>query len=248
MGNVSSGFSSPELYSKSADGSSSGASSGVSSGLFSMQGDVSSSSGSFVAGSSASKDFAFDVFSSLSGPDRMMHEVNVHVPFSFRGQALVVCDSSNTKDVLLGLGKFIVAAKLKPVFVLFNHNYKTVGKWLNDNGFFGNYVIIDTVSKSIVNVSDSKDVFFVDSLLNLTQLQIKILNVMVSNHNSFFVFDSLGILELYHDEDTAFRFIYSLTKLLHKENFSGFFVSVKKTIVPKMSQFFDEIIELKKMV
>ena len=52
----------------------------------------------------------------------------------------------------------------------------------------GGFVIIDLVSKSISHVSDSKEVIFVDSLRNLTQLEIKMTNLLDENKKVSFDF------------------------------------------------------------
>jgi hypothetical protein len=73
------------------------------------------------------------------------------------------------------------------------------------------------------------------------------INLMDAKKNSCFIFDSLGILGLYHEESVVLKFIYSLTKLLHKRGASGFFVSAGKTN-PKIVQFFDEEVKMRKFI
>jgi len=201
-----------------------------------------------ISQSVSKQEAKFDAFSSLAGPSRVLFDLRTKLPFTFKGQALVSCDSSNSKDVLVGLAKFIIQSNQKPVFVLMNYNYKTIQEALKENDIESGYIIIDTVAKGISQVSDKEDLFFVDSLRNLTQIQIKVINVLEWNKEIAFVFDSLGVLNLYHEEDVVFKFIYSLTKILHKENANGFYISSKKGLAPKLSQFFDESIELKKYI
>ena len=129
-----------------------------------------------------------------------------------------------------------------------NYNYKTLQNALKVEGFKGNFFVIDSISKSIANVSDSSNVLFVDSLRNLSQIQIKIINLIESTQKVAFIFDSLSVLSLYHDEAVVFKFIYSLTKILHKNNSNGFYISAKKSLDLKLSQFFDESVEVKKFV
>jgi len=190
----------------------------------------------------------FDAFSSLAGPSRVLFDVKTTLPLSFKGQALISCDSSNSKDVLVGMAKFVKQCNQRPVFVLMNYNYKTIQNALKEEGITSDYIIIDTVAKSISNAVDTENVFFVDSLRNLTQIQIKVINVLEWNKDVAFIFDSLGVLNLYHDEEVVFKFIYSLTKILHKANATGFYISSKKGLAPKLSQFFDESVELKKYI
>jgi hypothetical protein len=191
-------------------------------------------------------DSKFDAFSILKGPGKMMHEVNLSLPFGFKGQVLVSCDSSNSKDMLIGLGQFALKSKSKPVFVLLGNNFKTVSSLAEAEGI-KDYFIIDTVSKNVMPVSETEKFFFVDSLRNLTEIQIKMLNIIAKNPDAVFIFDSLCVLNLYHSEQIVLKFVYSITKLLGKKDLTGFYVVVKKSMVPKLSQFFDETIQLKKV-
>ncbi len=201
-----------------------------------------------ISESVSKQEAKFDAFSSLAGSSRVLFDLKTKLPFTFKGQVLVSCDSSNSKDVLLGLAKFVIQSNQKPVFVLMNYNYKTIQEALKADGVTADYIIVDTVAKGISLVTDKDNIIFVDSLRNLTQIQIKLINILEYNKNVSFIFDSLGVLNLYHEDEVVFKFIYSLTKILHKENANGFYISSKKTLAPKLAQFFDESIELKKYI
>ncbi|MFA5126124.1 MAG: hypothetical protein WC462_03930 [archaeon] len=201
-----------------------------------------------VSANIAKQTAKFDAFKALLGSERILTDLKSKLLLSFRGQALVDCDPANSKEVLIALTKFVIQTDMKPVLVLMNYNYKTVLSALEEAGVKENVIMIDTISKSIAQVDDEKNLFFVDSLRNLTQLQIKMLNVIEKNNGCAFVFDSLVMLELYHEPDVVFKFVYSLTKLLHKNRVNGFFISSKKSFSLKLSQFFEEVIELKKFI
>ena len=190
----------------------------------------------------------FDAFKSILGSDRIVTEIKAKIPLSFSGEALLTCDPSNSKEVLVALAKFVRQGGGVPVLVLLNYNYKTIVSELMGEGIREGYFIIDTATKSIAQVEDEGNVVFVDSLRNLTQLQIKILNTAKGEPRSVFIFDSLPMLELYHEWGVVFKFVYSLTKLLHKTKSSAFFISSKKDLSIKLGQFFDESIELKKFI
>ncbi|MFA6269538.1 MAG: hypothetical protein WCW13_02985 [archaeon] len=190
----------------------------------------------------------FDAFNALIGSERILTEIKSKLPLSIVGQVLVNCDPSNSQEVLIALTKFVLESKKVPVLVLMNYNYKTISTVLKESKITEGFVIIDTVSKSIASVEDKENLIFIDSLRNLTQLQIRMLNVVEKNPNCTFIFDSLAMLRLYHNEEVAFKFIYSLTKLLHKNNSSGFYISGKKSFASKLAQFFDESIDLKKFL
>lgn len=190
----------------------------------------------------------YDAFESLMGAGRILNDIKSKISLSFNGQALVLCDASNSKDVLVAVSRFVSHTNKVPVIVLLNYNYKTIQDALKGGNFFGEYIIIDAVSKSVAQIDDFENVTFVDSLRDLTQLQIKVLKMIEKRKDVVFVFDSLRVLELYHKEDVVFKFVYSLTKILHKNNCSSFFISAKMDVSNKIKQFFDESIELKKYI
>ncbi|MEI7961929.1 MAG: hypothetical protein WCI04_06355 [archaeon] len=188
----------------------------------------------------------FDAFSALAGSEKVLVEIKSKIPFSFSGTALFVCDASNSKDVLLALTKFCSLAGFTPVLVLFGSNFSTISKSVRDSGFLGRFLILDCVSKSIAQVNESDNVIFVDSMRNLTQMQIKVLNIIEKNPKCAFIFDSLQVLSLYHSEDVVLKFVYSISKLFRTKNTPAHFITNQKKSMLKFSQFFDESIELKK--
>jgi len=194
-----------------------------------------------------SKKKKFDAFNAILGTERVLTDIKSKVPLSFRGESIVECDPSNASEVVSALVKLVLEMGMEPVVVLMNLTYKSVASSLKSSGLEDKVIIIDTVSKTISHVEDSERLFFVDSPRNLTQLQIKMINIMDSTKNPCFIFDSLGILSLYHDEDIVLKFVFSLTKLFHKRGASGFFVSAGKTNT-KLVQFFDEEVKVKKFI
>jgi len=206
------------------------------------------SSKSSVSAELTKQSAKFDAFKSILGADRIVTEIKAKLPLSYKGEVLFTCDPSNSKEVLIALAKYAKQGGGVPVLVLMNYNYKTIVSELAENGIRDGYYIIDTVTKSIASVEDEGDVIFVDSLRNLTQLQIRVLNVIEKDSNTVFVFDSLPMLELYHEWGVVFKFVYSMTKLLHKNNSTGLFISGKKDFSLRLGQFFDESIELKKYI
>lgn len=188
----------------------------------------------------------YDAFKALGGHEKVLADIKSKIPLSFKGQALIACDSSNLMDVFIAMVKFSIQAGYTPVLVLFMNNYLTVKKRLIEEGVNEKCFIIDAVSKSISPVAEDDNLFFADSLRNLTQIQIKILNVLSNNKNLSLVFDSVSVLNYYHDDDTVFKFVYSLTKLVRKNNSCGLYLSTDAQISQKVGQFFDEYLELKK--
>ncbi len=188
----------------------------------------------------------YDAFRALGGYEKVLADVKTKLPLSFSGQALIGCDSSNLMDIFIAMVKFSIQSGRVPVIVLFMNNYLSVKKRLSEEGIMDKCFIIDAVSKSISPVKEEDSLFFADSLRNLTQIQIKLLNILSSEKNLAVVIDSVSVLNYYHDDDIVFKFIYSLTKLVRKTGSSGFYISTDLQISQKVGQFFDEYLELKK--
>ena len=188
----------------------------------------------------------------LSKEKKVVDELKKQINFSNVSQVLLGCDALNNKDVYLSLIKFAIESKKIPIFVLTTTNYNQFFSYLSENQIDSNKIlVIDTVSKNISKINETDYLFFVDSLRNLTQLQIKIIKIFeISKLNvSDFVliFDSVDVLSLYHDEQIILKFVYSLTKILHKNSVFGVFLSSNKLFSPRLAQFFDDFVEIKKI-
>lgn len=189
-----------------------------------------------------------EINSLLSKENRISTELKTQMGFVDDGQVLIYCDPLNNHNVLISTIKSVVENKKKPIIVLTSMNYKTALKLIDESKLSGrDFFLIDTISKNIINVSNEKNLKFVDSLRNLTQMQIFILKLIESEKDLVLIFDSLDVLGLYHNEKIIFKFIYSLTRLCHKNKLSGYYITSKKTLVPKLSQFFDNLAELEKI-
>jgi hypothetical protein len=191
----------------------------------------------------------FDALQSLlSMENKVSTEIKQSIPVSASGQNLISCDVSNSKEVLVSLTKRVLEEGKTPVVVLTSMNYKAAKKKFALQGISQNHIfIIDTVTKNILNEKDSDRIKFIDSLRNLTQLQIKIIKLIESNKDLVFVFDSLNVLELYHEERILLKFVYSFVKIIRKKGLSGFYIINNSLIVPKLVQFFDDLIEIGKV-
>lgn len=188
----------------------------------------------------------YDAFKALGGNEKVLSEIKSKLSVGFNGQALVSCDPSNLMDVFIAIVKFTIQSGRTPVLVLFMNNYVSVRKRLLEEGIKEDCFIVDVVSKSIFPVNEEPNLVFADSLRNLTQIQIKILNILSTQKDVAFIFDSVSVLNYYHEEDIILKFVYSLTKILRKNNSNGFYVSTDGQITQKVGQFFDEHLELKK--
>ncbi len=191
----------------------------------------------------------FDELQSLlSKEKRLLLEIKKQIPVFSLGQTMINCDPVNNHDFLIAISKFAIENKKTPVIVLTSTNYKTLQKFFNESKLpFKDFFVIDTVSKSISLVNDSENIFFVDSLRNLTQLQIKLVKLLIKKNDLVLIFDSINVLGLYHSDRIIYKFIYSLTKIVHKYKTSSFFIVNKKSLVQKIGQFCDNIIEIGKI-
>lgn len=192
-----------------------------------------------------SEDNFDEIESFLSKENQLFSEVNKQLGKFNTSQILVSIESSLEKDLLLALVKKCHAENKMPVVVLFSITYKSLFDALLEAKIdTSKVIVIDTVSKSISKVVENKNLFFVDSLRNLTQLQIKSVNLIDNRKDLCFIFDSICILDLYHKEDVILKFIYSMTKLLHKKRVPGVYLVCKTKSVPKVMQFFDDFVEI----
>ena len=183
----------------------------------------------------------------LSREERIYSEVAKNVLEKSDSQTLFLCDPINATDVMVSLARRIIENGVTPVIILTTMNYRAAQKVLEKAEIVDKVFLIDTVSKSISLVKDKERVWFVDSLRNLTQLQIKIIKLIKGGEKVSFVFDALNVLELYHSESIILKFTYSISKLLKKYKLAGYYSITKKLIVPKLSQFFDNLVEIKKV-
>ena len=191
----------------------------------------------------------FEELQSLLSPEQsLLRDIKRQIGGTFSGQNLVLCDPSNTKDAMSALMKLALENGKVPVLVLTGMNYKVAlgmiaAAKVSENKVF----IVDTVSKSIIKTKETDRIFFVDSLRNLTQMEITVFKLIEKDLNSCFIFDSIDVLQLYHDDKVIGKFAYSLTKLLHRHKRAGFYLLNRKSLLSKLNQFADSAVELKRI-
>jgi hypothetical protein len=188
-----------------------------------------------------------DLQKMLSRSEQIYSQVSRNIKGKGDGQILFLCDPVNVTDVMISVARKMIENNLTPVLILTTMNYKAAQKVLKKANIEDKVFLIDTVSKSISLVKNSERVLFVDSLRNLTQLQIKIIKFIKGKEKVVFFFDALNVLELYHSEPIILKFTYSISKLLKKYKTDSYYSITKKLMVPKLSQFFDGLVEIKKV-
>jgi len=187
----------------------------------------------------------FDTLQAMLSHDRQVYDgLKKQISSISHFQVLIGSKASENKAVLVALVKIVLESGKLPVIILTASNYVSIRKLFKENKIDPNTVVlIDTVSKNISRVEDNANVIFIDSLRNLTQIQIKAVKEIESARSSCFIFESVDILSLYHDEPVVLKFIYSFTKLLHKYSSPSFFIANKRSFLPKLAQFFDDFFE-----
>jgi len=188
-----------------------------------------------------------ELASLLSPAQGLSRDIKRQIGGAFSGQNLVSFDSSNSREVILALVKLAIENKKKPVLVLTALNYKSAREILAAAAIPPeSVVIIDTVSKNIKAVKDGAGVFFIDSLRDLTQIEIRVVNILSKEKNTAFIFDSLDTLAFYHEDKVIYKYAYSLTKILRKSPAPAFYLLNKKSLVSQLGQFFDNSVVLSK--
>lgn len=188
-----------------------------------------------------------DLQKMLSKEEQVYSEISRSIKGKNDGQVMFLVDPTNAGDLVVSISRRVIESGVMPVIILTTMNYKSAQKILTKVNLVDKVFLIDTVSKNVSTVTEQERVWFVDSLRNLTQLQIKIVKLIRKEKNIAFIFDAINVLELYHSQSMLLKFVYSVSKLLKKYKVSGYYSLTKKTLSPKMSQFFDNFIELKKI-
>ncbi len=183
----------------------------------------------------------------LSRETNIFSQLTKQIGLCAEGQTLIHCDAINNKDVIIAMVKCILKENRTPAIILTSMNYKTAQEFLSGAKIdLTKVFLIDPITNNIKREKNNSQVHFIDSLRNLTQLQIKMINI-IEEKKPIFIFDSLGVLELYHKEKILLKFIYSLTRLLHKYKTAGYYLLNKDVLVPRLGQFFDDIIKVEKV-
>ncbi len=189
-----------------------------------------------------------DIENILSKENRFSYEFNKHVLNKFTGNILVNCDSSNNRDLIIQVIKKSLSENKVPILILTSTNYKTMSSLLMESKISLNSVyLIDTVSKNLININDFNKVFFIDSLRNLTQLEITLFKILKTEKKSVVIFDTVDVLEFYHLDKLILKFVYSIVKLIQKKSSQSVFIINNSKLAPKLAQFFTDFVEVKKI-
>ncbi|MEK6959250.1 MAG: hypothetical protein AABW59_04355 [archaeon] len=182
----------------------------------------------------------------LSSDQSLLREARRQMGGEHKGQAIVSFDPSLHKDAIATLVKIALESGSTPAIILTTLNYKSFYRLMQEKNIdYARLIVVDTISKNISKPIEAPNLFFIDSLRDLTQIQIKIVNIMDDYKDVCFVIDSLDVMELYHEDKIIYKFIYSLSKIIRKEKMSAFYMLNRKSLVSQLSQFVDSQMSLK---
>ncbi len=173
-------------------------------------------------------------------------QIEKQLPEEWNFQSIVLCDASKNRAIDAQLCKLAFAKGFSPTIVLASTNYKSMlNSLVNSNVDVSKIFLLDCVSRNLTLLKDTEKVFFVDSLRSLSDVQIKIINLIELNKKTCFIFDSLDALLLFHNSKTILKFVSSLNKILRKNSSVAFFLSANQELSEQLSQFFEVIVEVK---
>jgi hypothetical protein len=181
----------------------------------------------------------------ISDQAKIENEINKNIPAEIEFQTVLKVQPEKVREVIITLTKKLISQGKTPVLVLTTTNYQSAMKLLSEASVDLEKVkMIDCVTRNVYNAKNTNQIYFIDSLRNLTQLQIKIVNFFEKDKNSAFVFDSLDTLELYHSKEVIFKFVHSATKILRQRSLQGYFIFADGDLVRHLTQFFDSVIDI----
>ncbi|MDD5133012.1 MAG: ATPase domain-containing protein [Candidatus Nanoarchaeia archaeon] len=100
-----------------------------------------------------------------------------------------------------------------------------------------NFIVIDCVTKTIVNTKPEKNCIFISSPNALTELSLAI-GKNINNGALHFIIDSLSNMLIYYDNETISKFVQDLIQKVRKKNKTLVLIISSKD---KKSKLFDEI-------
>lgn len=133
-------------------------------------------------------------------------------------------------------------------YVSLNRSYSAIIEMMEDNGIKpDNFQFIDCISKTVHKPKPSKNVFFADSPNALVDISVNITEAM-NKGSSILVFNSITTLLVYHNAQTATKFILNLITKMKQMNKKALFLYMKDQksddLLQTLSQSSDLIVDL----
>lgn len=152
-------------------------------------------------------------------------------------------------DLLIAnLVKNFVKKGFSGIFVALNKSSEDLVAMLEKNGVdCTNLFVVDAVSKKESRPKPNKNVSYIDSPQDLTELEAQIIDFAKTMQpgKSFLVVDSLSTLLVYNAEKTVERFVHGLGEKMKELDFKNVFTIRSKTKPETMDvlmQFCDKVV------
>jgi KaiC/GvpD/RAD55 family RecA-like ATPase len=162
---------------------------------------------------------------------------------------LLITRQEKTDLLIANLVKNFTKKGLQGIFVTLNKSARDLIEMLQEHHVESSSLfVIDAISKGNVNEVAVKNITYVDSPQDLTELQAQISDFteMIDPNKRFLILDSLSTLLIYNAERTVEKFVHSMCEILKAENFKAVFTimeGVKPETMNVISLFFDKIIK-----
>ena len=168
-------------------------------------------------------------------------------------------DIKNNKILLISVKSTVYRDKIKELvstssgmfrkicYVTVNDPYKTVAS--NMPKVKSEIFWVDCVSSTVKVPKPEKNVTYVSSPHDLTEISISVKNVIEKEKTDFVIFDSISAQLVYEDVSVILRFIHNLTLAFREVNLNVLFIILKEDAIEELmkdlTMFVDKVVELR---
>jgi len=166
-----------------------------------------------------------------------------------KGANIIVCKSINYNQINNIIRKYL-SEHLSGIYVTLNKSHPSLLQELKNNKIdTSKLYFIDSVCKKIAKkLKEEVNCVDIEGVESLTELSLAISSASHTGKFKFLIFDSITTLLIYHDQETAEKFISYLINKLKSLDMSIILISIDEEksnkIVDFISQFADKIISL----
>jgi hypothetical protein len=159
--------------------------------------------------------------------------------------ALVTVSSENYNEIKFDLLKRLLKKEKHGIYVSINRTVHSLKEELEREKIKADKLyFIDCVSEQTGNgKAGNKNVSYINTAQNLTDLGIELVNMMEKCHDCFVFFDAITALTLYHNTDVVGRFFHILNEKVRTSGSKGFLINVddaeEEELTELVSQFCD---------
>ncbi len=164
----------------------------------------------------------------------------------------LIIKSDKYEDINLKvLDYFVNEKKEKGSYITVNRPYENIVSVLKDKKInINNLYFIDCITKKLGGKPFfARNVVFINSPENLTELSLRLHQTVIKKKDSNFMFmDSLSTLSIYNNPDTMLKFIHYLTGKMRLWKLNGIIISLHeetdRRLLAELSQFVDKMIRV----